>query len=217
MIGSFEMQKVPSWAGWISKTATDNESTISNVEYLAPLSESINENSTVRYILDKSLAASQEVGQEYAIVTFDLAKFSTVWQSFSQNGCFPWKMMNCSGLSEIILESGICASGSLNRVMNGKHFNKALRVHKLVFEALQRLLLIRFVEMNSQFELLSQETHSMMMDLIHDPCKENVSKIKDSEEFKAFFQRYRTFTSELLDGNHGKTAQFWMRYMDIVQ
>ena len=60
--GSFEMQKVPSWAGWLSKTATDNESTISTVEYLAPLSESINENSTVQYILDKSLAASQEVG-----------------------------------------------------------------------------------------------------------------------------------------------------------
>ena len=125
--------------------------------------------------------------------------------------------MNGSGLSEIILESGICASGSLNRVMNGKHFNRALRVHKLVFEALQRLLLIRFVEMNPQFELLSQETHNMMMDLIDDPCKENVSKIKDSEEFKAYFQRYRTFTSELLDGNHGKTAQFWMRHMDIVQ
>ena len=73
MNGSFEMQKVPSWAGWLSKTATDNEGTISNVEYLAQLSESINENSTVQYILDKSLAASQEVGQEYAIVTFDLA------------------------------------------------------------------------------------------------------------------------------------------------
>ena len=90
-------------------------------------------------------------------------------------------------------------------------------MHKLVFEALQRLLLIRFVEMNPQFELLSQETYNMMMDLIDDPCKENASKIKDSEEFKEYFQRYRTFTSELLDGIHGKTAQFWMRYMDIVQ
>ena len=237
MSGSFEMQKVPSWAGWLSKTATDNESTISNVEYLAPLSESINENSTVQYILDKSLAASQEVGQEYAIVTFDLAvakkAYALVWQNSAQFGkvldrmgvfhtlCSLFgtlgKMMNGSGLSEIILESGICASRSLNRVMNGKHFNRALRVHKLVFEALQRLLLIRFVEMNPQFELLSQETHNMMMDLIDDPCKENVSKIKDSEEFKAYFQRYRTFTSELLDGIHGKTAQFWIRYMDIVQ
>ena len=62
--------------------------------------------------------------------------------------------------------------------------------------------------MNPRFELLSQETHNMMMYLIDDPCKENVNKIKDSEEFKAYFQRYRTFMSELLDGIHGKTAQF---------
>ena len=45
------------------------KSTVTNVEYMA-----LYENLTVRYILEQSLAASHEVGQEYAIVTFDLAK-----------------------------------------------------------------------------------------------------------------------------------------------
>ena len=40
---------------------------------MALLSENINENSTVQYTLDQFLAASQEVGQDYATVTFDLA------------------------------------------------------------------------------------------------------------------------------------------------
>ena len=44
------------------------------MEYKAQLNESINENSTVQYILEQSLAASREIGQDYAIVTFDLAE-----------------------------------------------------------------------------------------------------------------------------------------------
>ena len=91
--GSLKTQKVPSWTGCLSQTVTDNERTISTVEYMALLSENINENSTVQYTLDQFLAASQEVGQEYAIVTIDLAvakkAYALVWQSNSQNGCFP--------------------------------------------------------------------------------------------------------------------------------
>ena len=57
----------------------------------------------------------------------------------------------------------------------------------------------------------------MLTDLIENPCKENVSKIEDSEEFRNYFQRYHDFILEVLNGTHGKTAQFWMRYMDIIQ
>ena len=57
----------------LSQTSAVKESTITNVEYMAPLNDSINENSTVQYNLEQSLAASREVGQDYAIVTFDLA------------------------------------------------------------------------------------------------------------------------------------------------
>ena len=54
--------------------------------------------------------------------------------------------MKGSGLSEILIESGVCASGSLEKVMSGKHYNRALRVHKLTVEALERLLLCKFEE-----------------------------------------------------------------------
>ena len=44
----------------------------------------MNENSTVQYVLEQSIGVSQEVGQEYAIVTFDLAvaknAYDLVWQ-----------------------------------------------------------------------------------------------------------------------------------------
>ena len=51
--GSLKTQKVPSWTGWLSQTVTDNERTTSTVEYMALLSENIDENSTVQYTLDQ--------------------------------------------------------------------------------------------------------------------------------------------------------------------
>ena len=95
------------------------------------------------------------------MVTFDLAvakkAYSLVWQSpgeFSDvivhMGSFHLtcafmaalgKKMRCSGLEEVLIESGICASGSIEQVLRGKHYNRALRVHKVVYEALERILL----------------------------------------------------------------------------
>ena len=86
--GSTESQTVPSWSGWLSQTAAERKYPTSNVEYMAPLNGSINEKSTVQYILEQSLKASSEVGQEYAIVTFELAvakkAYALVWQYFEQ-------------------------------------------------------------------------------------------------------------------------------------
>ena len=47
---SLENQKDRSWAGCLSQTSAEKESTISAVEFMAPFNESINENSTVQYI-----------------------------------------------------------------------------------------------------------------------------------------------------------------------
>ena len=46
--------------------------------------------------------------------------------------------MRCSGFEELLVESGVSASGLIEKVMTGKHYNWALNVHNLV---LDRLLL----------------------------------------------------------------------------
>ncbi|KAL8619062.1 hypothetical protein ACOMHN_020760 [Nucella lapillus] len=40
------------------------------------------------------------------------------------------KLVRGSGLGDVIVQSGICASGSIEAVLAGKHYNRALRVHK---------------------------------------------------------------------------------------
>ena len=39
-----------------------------------------------------------------------------------------------------MIESGVSVSGSIERVLSGKHHNRAMRVHKLTLEALGQLL-----------------------------------------------------------------------------
>ena len=87
-------------------------------------------------------------------MTFDLGvaqkAYSIIWQNhvrfgnvIIRIGVFH-KHMQGSGFEDVVIESGICASGSLKKVMSGKHYNRALRVHKLMLESLKRLLFRAF-------------------------------------------------------------------------
>ena len=49
------------------------------------------------------------------------------------------KRFGSAGLREIIVEADLTGSGSVEAVLRGKHYNRALRVMKTVYEALMRL------------------------------------------------------------------------------
>ena len=49
---------------------------------------------------------------------------------------------------DILIESGICASGSVEKVLSGKHYNRALRVHQHMSDAVERMLLHEFCQSN---------------------------------------------------------------------
>ena len=46
-----------------------------------------------------------------------------------------------AGLRELVIESDAEAEGSIERVLNGKNYNRSLRLHKIFYEALMILLL----------------------------------------------------------------------------
>ena len=71
------------------------------------------------------------------------------------------KLMKGSDLAEI----GICASGSIEQVFSGRHYNQALRVHKLVSEALEQLLLIKLTQRDSRRCLISVLPGALFFDI----------------------------------------------------
>ena len=99
--------------------------------------------------------------------------FHTICSLFGTLG----KMIKGSGIAEIIIESGFCASGSLDRIATGKHFNRAVRVHKLVLEAFEILLLERFEEDHPRDECLSKDAFNMVIYLINNPGTETASEL----------------------------------------
>ena len=67
-----------------------------------------------------------------------------------------------AGLRELAIESDAVAEGSIERVLNGKNYNRSLRLHKIFYEALMILLLNSFENSLSDdnAELLERQKNS---------------------------------------------------------
>ena len=50
------------------------------------------------------------------------------------------KRFQDAGLMELCVEAGVVAEGSISGVMEGRQYNRSMRAHKLVYEALMRLV-----------------------------------------------------------------------------
>ena len=140
--------------------------------------------------------------------------FYTICSLFGMIG----KMIKGSGFSETVIESGICGSGSLCRVMSGKHFNRALWVHKLLFKALERLLLTRFEEKYKRDKCLSYDTFAMLY-RSHWNLQRGFEQGWTICEIPRLHELWKDdkFKSEVLNGAHDKTSWFLARYVDIIQ
>jgi hypothetical protein len=233
-----DKQLVPSWSGWVSLTTGTEHLRQSVVEYLPPVNAPMTENATVQKVLQESQKVSEVVGQKYTFVTFDLAvakkAYSITWQNPAMYketiihlGAFHTlasylgalgKRLRGSGFSEIVIESGICASGSLEQVLNGKHYNRAMRVHKLTLEALERLLFVEFVArsfVDGDYQLYETAIASMQQ-LAECPDHDKLAEMLTYVDFVQFYQKYLEFKDNVRQGHLGKTAQFWIDYIDKV-
>lgn len=123
--------------------------------------------------------------------------------------------MTGSGFEEVLIESGICASGSIAKVMSGKHYNRALRVHKIMIEALQKLLLTIFMTLNPESNP-DAEGMKHIKNLAENPSSCHLTHVYENESCQTFYRNYQTFLVEVSEGKLGKTAQFWFGYMEKV-
>ncbi|GFR86956.1 hypothetical protein ElyMa_006065400 [Elysia marginata] len=121
--------------------------------------------------------------------------------------------MKGSGFDDIVVEAGICASGSIEAVLKGKHYNRAIRVHCVKLEALERLLFFSF-EQNKRMTKLIQEARDASEEMNSDPLKHDT--IIDSDAISHLYAQYCHYKEEIRRGTYGRTPQFWKQYMDKV-
>ena len=61
-----------------------------------------------------------------------------------------------------------------------------------------------------------QSTKKILKTIIKCPSKHVLAKFLDDENLKAIFIQLENFKTEVRNGKHGKTAKFWLSYMDHV-
>ena len=111
-------------------------------------------------------SCAKEVGQRYVTVTYDLNAAKPAMQMqitdvpkyddlFTMPGLFHielvffkaiGKIVEKSGGPEILTDSGALAPGSLNGILQGKHFNRCRRLHPILALTLEILHFQAFME-----------------------------------------------------------------------
>ena len=91
-------------------------------------------------------AKSQEIvwkqTDEFSNVVLRMGAFHTAMTFIAVLG----KRFGDTGLSDLFIEAGIIASGSVSGVLEGRQYNRAMRAHKIVMEAIHRIRLKSFWE-----------------------------------------------------------------------
>lgn len=127
--------------------------------------------------------------------------------------------MRGSGLEDVLLESGLVAAMSLEEVMSGKHYERSLHCHKVMLECLERLLLEQFMLKKGDanwFTSLPIESLQKLDDLAQAGSAVNLSSVLEDDNVCGLINSYLEFRDGVRNGDLGKTAAFWMSYMDHI-
>lgn len=148
-------QTVPSWTGYNMVAADKDVPPKSIVGYNQMIDASPTDLSTVYTLLKRSDEMAIKLGLSDTVVVLDQAIYAkaleVVWKKKEElsrvvlrMGSFHiacvflaviGKRFGDSGLADLLLESNLIGSGSLKGVLNGKHYNRAVRVHKVIYHS----------------------------------------------------------------------------------
>ena len=126
------------------------------------------------------------------------------------------KMMTGSGFEDILIESGVCASGSIAKVMSGKHYNRATLVHQMMNDAVERMIINKLC--NTSYICSSSETvcFAPLLVLAENPSESSLTEVFSCDECVKMVHDYNRYKDGVREGLLGKTASFWLMYSDCV-
>ena len=159
---------------------------------------------TVQEVLRQVKAKAESLGLESTDLVFDHAIYAKAvevltnpankdLQSFINLRMGPFhacciylvvlgKRIGFAGLTEIIVEADLNGPGSVEAVLRGKHYNRALRVMKTVYEALMRLKVEAFenwMHANRKYDVAAEFLESReISELLTKRTQINVQRVR---------------------------------------
>ena len=80
-----------------------------------------------------------------------------------------------TGFDDVLVEAGLITCGSLKGVMSGKNYGRSVHCHKIVLEALERLLSEKLISSRNEDTLcsdISEISQAKIHDLLENSCEE---------------------------------------------
>ena len=112
-----------------------------------------------------------------------------------------------SCFEDILFQAGLCSAGNLNGVLSGKYYNHCWLLHESFSEALIRLF---------QEQYVPEIPDSLMNFVKHQPGTVNIEELLADPSIQAYVKYYVQQVKKCLNGEFGKTPQFWVMYMIMV-
>ncbi len=144
-----------------------------------------------------------------------MGTFRTIFNALAIRG----KHFQDAGLKDICIEAGIVAEGSINGVMSGKRYNRAVRVHKSIYEALMRLAWMEFtlwVNKNQEASATIMAFLDLTGTMACDLNQQYFSSVLQNTQSSKLMDFWNNFLDHLRH-NNGDLSAYWMSYMDIVE
>ena len=221
-------KETPMWTGWNSKKkeTLERRKIHQSVWYLPQINESPTSHSVVVETMKRSLRMADEANRESITVTYDfaIAKIALHIQAeerptfdrlFISLGSFHIEMAFFAALGKVITESGgphllsecdILAKGSLQSFLAGTHYNRCKRLHEILSLAMEIL----------HFQLFMTTLTADQLEICKSAGELHENYVKANQDINEIINCYHTFSDKTRSGIHGKTAEFWIKYIDIM-
>ena len=115
------------------------------------------------------------------------------------------KRFQHTGLKDLFIEAGVVAEGSVSAVLEGRNYNRGVRVHKLAYEAFMRVALEGFYPwLNESHRADSRQVQTCLdeIDTLADElCKERHDEVFKSRVFQRFSDLFAEYTLHLRNTN----------------
>ena len=233
-------QTVSGWTGFNILCSKDKDVSENTLGYLPPINSPATDMASINEILNRSLQIRGQLQLESIVCVFDQAiyakaceiklkhrdkfqsivlrmgTFHTICTLISIIG----KRFKDAGLKDLLVETSVIAEGSVSAVLEGRMYNRGVRAHKLLYEALLRIAWKRFipwVRTNYPNQFYSIQ-HAL--ELIADTCEEIGPRTSNdtlhSDTYHTAVDLFDKFLN-VLRNESGPLSCLWMSYMDLTE
>ena len=243
-----DQQHIPGWRGFNAEVSQVKASQTA-VGYCPMIPASSTEYSTIYTVMKQVNNMMEVLDQRNSVITFDLAMYMKAkevhWRfpeefknTVIRMGGFHialnflaviGKRFRDSGLEDLLVESGMYGGNTASASLKGKSYNRGVRAHKVVMEAMLRLLWHSFAKWMFQKEKASQESITGVdedrITSYYHTCQEAViGKSKEAlhgqfhllcSEMKEMLNLFDMFRRE--GRQKSKLFAFWDSYIEMVE